>query len=72
MGTIVWSPLAQGLLTGRVRRGQQSGLRRSGPYYTHLRDESRIDVGQLDMAYNRPAVVQPALRRRPVGERTAA
>jgi aryl-alcohol dehydrogenase-like predicted oxidoreductase len=30
------------------------------------------DVGQLDMAYNPPAVVTPALRRRPVGERTAA
>lgn len=32
MGTIVWSPLAQGLLTGRVRKGQQSDLRRSGAY----------------------------------------
>ncbi len=30
------------------------------------------DVGQLDMAYNPPAVVKPALRRRPAGERTAA
>jgi len=30
------------------------------------------DVGQLDMAYNPPAVTKPALRRRPVGERTAA
>jgi aryl-alcohol dehydrogenase-like predicted oxidoreductase len=30
------------------------------------------DVGRLDMAYNPPAVVQPALRRRPAGERTAA
>jgi aryl-alcohol dehydrogenase-like predicted oxidoreductase len=143
MGTIVWSPLAQGLLTGRVRKGQQSDLRRSGLYFTHLRDERRIDVveqlipladeaglplthlamafaiahpgvtaallgprtmeqlddllagaevvlsddildrideivppgtdvGQLDMAYNPPAIVEPALRRRPVGERTAA
>jgi hypothetical protein len=44
MGTIVWSPLAQGLLTGRVRKGQQSELTRSGPYYAHLRDETRIDV----------------------------
>jgi aryl-alcohol dehydrogenase-like predicted oxidoreductase len=143
MGTIVWSPLAQGLLTGRVRKGQQSDLRRSGRYFTHLRDERRIDVveqlipladeaglplthlamafamahpgvtaallgprtmeqldnllagagvvlsddildridaivppgtdvGQLDMAYNPPALVKPALRRRPAGERTAA
>jgi aryl-alcohol dehydrogenase-like predicted oxidoreductase len=44
MGIIVWSPLAQGLLTGRVRKGRQSDLRRSGPYFTHLRDERRIDV----------------------------
>jgi aryl-alcohol dehydrogenase-like predicted oxidoreductase len=143
MGTIVWSPLAQGLLTGRVRKGQQSDLRRSGQYFSHLRDERRIDVveelipladeaglslthmamafaiahpgvtaallgprtmeqlddllagaevvlsdeildridaivppgtdvGQLDMAYNPPSVVTPALRRRPVDERTAA
>jgi aryl-alcohol dehydrogenase-like predicted oxidoreductase len=143
MGTIVWSPLAQGLLTGRVRKGQQSDLRRSGNYFSHLRDERRIDVveqlipladeaglplthlaiaftiahpgvtaallgprtmqqlddllagaevvlsddildridaivppgtdvGRLDMAYNPPAVVNPARRRRPVGERTAA
>jgi aryl-alcohol dehydrogenase-like predicted oxidoreductase len=143
MGTIVWSPLAQGLLTGRVRRGQQSGLTRGGAYYAHLSDERRIDVveqlitladeaglplthlamafviahpgvtaallgprtmeqledllagagvvlsdevldridaivppgtdiGQLQMAYNPPAVGTPALRRRPSGERTAA
>ena len=44
MGTIVWSPLAQGLLTGRVRKGQQSELTRSGAYYAHLADERRIDV----------------------------
>src|SRR3984957_2628577 len=28
MGTLVWSPLAMGLLTGRARKGQQSDLRR--------------------------------------------
>ncbi len=44
MGTIVWSPLAQGLLTGRVRKGQQSDLRRSGNHCAHLRDERRLDV----------------------------
>ena len=143
MGTIVWSPLAQGLLTGRVRKGQRSELTRGGAYYAHLSDERRIDaveqlilladeagmplthlaiafvvvhpgvsaallgprtmeqlddllagagvvlsdeildridaivppgtdVGQLEMAYNPPAVVAAELRRRPVGERTAA
>jgi aryl-alcohol dehydrogenase-like predicted oxidoreductase len=30
------------------------------------------DIGRLDMAYNQPAVTQPALRRRPAGTRTAA
>ncbi|MGD0687338.1 MAG: hypothetical protein ABSA03_19745 [Streptosporangiaceae bacterium] len=33
-----------------------------------------LDAGlnQLDMAYNPPAVMNPALRRRPIGERIAA
>jgi aryl-alcohol dehydrogenase-like predicted oxidoreductase len=44
MGTIVWSPLAQGLLTGRVRKGQPSSLRRGGIYQAHLSDERRIDA----------------------------
>jgi aryl-alcohol dehydrogenase-like predicted oxidoreductase len=30
------------------------------------------DVGQLQMAYDPPAVVKPTLRRRPADERTAA
>jgi aryl-alcohol dehydrogenase-like predicted oxidoreductase len=143
MGTVIYSPLAQGMLTGRVRKGQQSELNRSGAYYAHLRDERRLDaverlipvadeaglslthmamafaiahpgvtaallgprtmgqlddllagadvvlsddlldridaivppgadVGQLQMAYNPPAVTKPALRRRPIDERTAA
>jgi aryl-alcohol dehydrogenase-like predicted oxidoreductase len=44
MGTVVWSPLAQGLLTGRVRKGQESTLTRKGPYFEHLGDEQRIDA----------------------------
>jgi aryl-alcohol dehydrogenase-like predicted oxidoreductase len=43
MGTLVWSPLAQGLLTGRVRRGQQNDLRRT-TRFRHLSDERRIDA----------------------------
>jgi aryl-alcohol dehydrogenase-like predicted oxidoreductase len=43
MGTIVWSPLAQGMLTGRVRKGQQSDLRRASRF-SHLSDERRIDA----------------------------
>jgi len=143
MGAIVWSPLAQGMLTGRVRKGRQSELTRRGGYFAHLGDERRIDVveqlipvaneaglslthlamafviahpgvtaallgprtieqlddllagaevvlsddildridaivppgtdvGQLQMAYNPPAVIKPALRRRPIDDRTAA
>ena len=44
MGAIIYSPLAQGLLTGRVRRGQESELTRSGAYFAHLADERRIDA----------------------------
>jgi aryl-alcohol dehydrogenase-like predicted oxidoreductase len=43
MGTLVWSPLAQGMLTGRVRRGEQTDLRRA-TYFKHLSDERRLDV----------------------------
>jgi aryl-alcohol dehydrogenase-like predicted oxidoreductase len=43
MGTLVWGPLAQGLLTGRGRRGQQTDLRRAG-LFRHLTDEHRLDV----------------------------
>ena len=43
IGTLVWGPLAQGLLTGRVRRNQENGLRRAG-MVKHLTDEHRIDV----------------------------
>jgi aryl-alcohol dehydrogenase-like predicted oxidoreductase len=43
MGTLVWSPLAQGLLTGRVRKGQQTDLRRTA-MFSHMRDERRLDT----------------------------
>jgi aryl-alcohol dehydrogenase-like predicted oxidoreductase len=43
MGTLVWSPLAQGQLTGRIRKGQQTDLRRMN-YFKHMRDERRIDT----------------------------
>ena len=142
MGVLVWSPLAQGQLTGRIRKGQQSDLRRTS-YFKHMTDERRIDtveqiipvadkaglklthlamafaiahpgvtsaiagprtmeqlddllagldvvlsdevldqldaivppgtdVGRLDMAYNPPAIQDPQLRRRPLGDRAAA
>ena len=43
MGTLVWGPLAQGLLTGRVRKGGQNDLRRAG-LFQHLNDERRLDA----------------------------
>ena len=43
MGTLVWGPFGQGMLTGRVRKGQQNQLRRA-KFFAHLCDERRIDV----------------------------
>jgi len=43
MGIIAWSPLAQGLLTGRIRRGQPTDLRRTA-LFSHMRDERRLDA----------------------------
>jgi aryl-alcohol dehydrogenase-like predicted oxidoreductase len=43
MGALVWGPFAQGLLTGRVRKGRQNELRRAG-LSQHLNDERRLDV----------------------------
>ncbi|MGH3381760.1 MAG: aldo/keto reductase, partial [Actinoallomurus sp.] len=43
MGTLVWGPLAQGLLTGRVRKGGRSDLRRA-TLMKHVNDERRIDA----------------------------
>jgi aryl-alcohol dehydrogenase-like predicted oxidoreductase len=44
MGTLVWSPLGQGLLTGRFRKGQQTDTHRSGGMPQHFRDERKLDV----------------------------
>ncbi|GAB3461922.1 aldo/keto reductase [Streptomonospora sediminis] len=143
MGTLVWGPLAQGMLTGRVRRGQESDLvRASMSFFTVFGNELRLDAverliplaeeagmpmthlamafaiahpgvtsallgartmeqlddllagldvtltdeildrideivppgtdaGALDQRYQPPALLQPGLRRRPVGERAA-
>ena len=43
MGAVVWGPLGQGLLTGRVRKNQHNDLRRAG-LFRHLTDERRLDV----------------------------
>src|SRR3954465_2374534 len=43
MGTLVWSPLAKGMLTGRIRKGQQTDLRRAS-IFTSFSDEPRLDA----------------------------
>ena len=43
IGTLVWAPLGQGMLTGRVRKGQRNDLRRAS-LFKHLTDERRLDV----------------------------
>jgi aryl-alcohol dehydrogenase-like predicted oxidoreductase len=43
MGTMVWSPLAKGMLTGRIRKGQQTDLRRAA-MLTSFSDERRLDA----------------------------
>jgi len=44
MGTLVWSPLAGGLLTGRYRKGGSNDTHRAAAGFAHLRDERRLDV----------------------------
>ncbi|WP_298326279.1 aldo/keto reductase [Haloactinopolyspora sp.] len=45
IGTLVWGPLGQGMLTGRVRKGQQTDLLRAGmPFFTVFRNEQRLDA----------------------------
>jgi len=43
MGTLVWGPLAQGMLTGRARKGQQTDLRRAA-FFKVFSDERRLDA----------------------------
>ena len=44
LGTLVWSPLAGGLLTGRYRKGEQASTHRSAFGFKHLSDERRLDA----------------------------
>jgi aryl-alcohol dehydrogenase-like predicted oxidoreductase len=81
MGTLVWSPLAQGMLTGRVRKGAQTDLRRA-TRFKHLSDERRLDAVEqiiplaedtglpmthLAMAF---AIAHPAVTSAIIGPRT--
>jgi aryl-alcohol dehydrogenase-like predicted oxidoreductase len=81
MGILVWGPFAQGLLTGRVRKGQRNDLRRAS-LFRHLNDERRLDVVEqlislanevglpmthLAMAF---AIAHPAVTSAIIGPRT--
>ena len=44
MGTLIYSPLGGGLLTGRYRKGVQADTHRAGFGFAHLRDERRLEV----------------------------
>jgi aryl-alcohol dehydrogenase-like predicted oxidoreductase len=44
MGVLVWSPLGQGLLTGRHRKGRQTATHRSGGMPVHFSDGRKLDV----------------------------
>jgi aryl-alcohol dehydrogenase-like predicted oxidoreductase len=43
MGVLVWGPLGQGMLTGRVRRGQDTDVIRSR-FLSSFQDERRLDA----------------------------
>ena len=43
MGILVWGPLGQGMLTGRVRRGQENDVTRA-KFFTAFRDGQRLDA----------------------------
>jgi aryl-alcohol dehydrogenase-like predicted oxidoreductase len=43
MGILVWGPLGQGMLTGRVRRGQDNDVTRA-KFFTAFSDERRLDA----------------------------
>lgn len=44
MGTLVWSPLSGGMLTGRYRKGQEADTHRATYGFRHMRDERRLDA----------------------------
>jgi aryl-alcohol dehydrogenase-like predicted oxidoreductase len=43
MGVLAWGPLGQGMLTGRVRRGQDNDVTRAR-FFSAFRDERRLDA----------------------------
>jgi aryl-alcohol dehydrogenase-like predicted oxidoreductase len=61
MGILTWGPLGQGMLTGRVRRGQETDVIRSR-FLTSFSDERRLDaVEQLIVLAGDAALSMPHL-----------
>jgi aryl-alcohol dehydrogenase-like predicted oxidoreductase len=81
MGVLVWGPLGQGLLTGRVRRGQQTDVRRASllkamsderrlatvEQLVPLADEAGLPMTHVAMAF---AITHPAVSSALLGPRT--
>jgi aryl-alcohol dehydrogenase-like predicted oxidoreductase len=83
MGTLVWSPMGRGLLTGRYRKGQQTDSNRSQLHgQQHFGDEGKLEVVEqliplaeeaglpmthLAMAF---AIAHPAVTSAIIGPRT--
>ncbi|MET7608727.1 aldo/keto reductase [Streptomyces avermitilis] len=44
MGTLVWSPLGGGMLTGRYRKGREADTHRAHYGFQHLKDDRRLDA----------------------------
>ncbi len=53
MGTLVWSPLGGGLLTGRYRKGQQASSHRARFGFKHLSDAGGEDRATGRAAFSR-------------------
>lgn len=81
MGALVWSPLSGGMLTGRIRKGQPTDLRRAD-LWKYMRDERRLEavdridsvarnagltITHLSMAF---AIAHPAVTAAIIGPRT--
>ena len=83
MGVLVWGPLGQGMLTGRIRKGQPTDLVRAGLFTVFddarrieaveklitLADEIDLPVTHLAMAF---AITHPGVTSALVGPRTMA
>ncbi|WP_020103313.1 aldo/keto reductase [Mycobacterium sp. 360MFTsu5.1] len=82
MGVLVWGPLGQGMLTGRVRRGAHADLVRAGVLKVFaderrvdtveqlitLADEAALSITHLAMAF---AIAHPGVTSALLGPRTA-